>query len=188
MKKALIFLAEGFEEIEALTVVDVLRRAEVICDMCSLNGEYATGSHHITVKADLTIENLQVSEYDAVILPGGMPGSKHLKENKTVINMVKEFNDSNKIVAAICAAPIVLEEAGIILGKNVTSYPSSLASEQSCNYIEEIVACDTNIITSRGPATSLEFAFTILEKGGLGEKANALREGMMVNFYNSKQK
>lgn len=188
MKKALILLAEGFEEIEALTVVDVLRRAEVTCDMCSLKGEYVTGSHNITVKTDLTIENVVRTGYDAIILPGGMPGSKNLKENKTVIELVKEFNNSNKIIAAICAAPIVLEEAGIISDKTATSYPSSLANEQSCKYVEEIVAIDNNIITSRGPATSLAFAFTILEKGGLGKKVDALREGMMVNFYNSKQK
>lgn len=187
MRKTLIILAEGFEEIEALTVVDVLRRANLVCDMCTLSGEFVKGAHDIIVKGNCIIDNINKDEYDAVILPGGMPGSEYLKESKQVLKLVKEFNDSKKIVAAICAAPIVLEEAGILNNRTVTSYPGSLDADGEYNYIEEVVACDDNIITSRGPATSLTFALTILKKLGLEEKAAALAEGMMVNFYNSKQ-
>lgn len=188
MMKTLIILAEGFEEIEALSVIDVMRRAHVICDICSLDGEFVTGSHNITVKSNVLINNIYEKDYDAIILPGGMPGSKNLKESSKVLALVKAFNESKKIIAAICAAPIVLEAAGIINNKTVTSYPNSLVNAEGCNYIEEVVACDENIITSRGPATSLAFSFKILEKLGIGDKANALAEGMMVNFYNSKQK
>lgn len=188
MRKTLIILAEGFEEIEALTVVDVMRRADVVCDICTLSDEYVNGAHDIVVKADLAIEDVNPKEYDAIILPGGMPGSRYLKESNSVLELIKTFNNSKKVIAAICAAPIVLEEAGILKNKVVTSYPNSLKDDGDHNYVEEIVACDDNIITSRGPATSLAFAYAILEKLGLGDKANALKEGMMVNFYNSKQK
>lgn len=183
MKKVLVFLAEGFEEVEALTVVDVLRRAEVTCDLCSLKDEYVRGAHDIIVKADKNILDEDIHSYDAIVLPGGMPGSLNLKGNLRVIELVKEFYANGKLVSAICAAPIVLEEAGIISGKNVTSYPGFCDKLGNCIYKEEEVVTDLNIITSRGPATALAFAYEILNKLGEKEKSEAIKESMLYSLY-----
>ena len=121
MKKVAVMLANGFEEIEALTVVDIIRRANITCDMFSISGMEVKGAHDIVVKADKLISE-EVKEYDVIVLPGGMPGATNLRDNEEVIDLVKWFNDNKKIVAAICAAPIVLGKAGIIEGKKVTSY------------------------------------------------------------------
>lgn len=183
MKKVLVFLAEGFEEIEALSVVDVLRRADIKCDMCALQGEYVKGAHDIVVKSDKNILDEDLYSYDAIVLPGGMPGALNLKDNLRVIELVKEFYANGKIVAAICAAPIVLHEADIINGRNVTSYPGFNEKMGNCIYKEEEVVTDFNIITSRGPATALSFAYEILNKLGKEEKAEELKESMLYSAY-----
>lgn len=183
MVKVLLFIAEGFEEIEALTVVDILRRAEVICDTCSIAGNYVKGAHGIEVKADKLIEEVNKDEYGAVVLPGGMPGAKNLKENKNVIEIVQSFNRENKIVAAICAAPIVLKEAGIHKGHKITSYPSFKEELEGADYIENSTAVeDKNIITSRGPATAIYFGLKLAEKIAGKEKSDRLKEEMLLNF------
>lgn len=178
-KKVLVFLAEGFEEIEALTVVDVLRRAEVKCDMCSLEGEYVLGAHDINVKADVCISNIDIHDYDAIVLPGGMPGANNLKNNLRVLEAVKDFYSYGRLVAAICAAPIVLKEAGILEGKAVTSYPAFKDALGNCIYKEDKVVADMNLLTSRGPATALNFAYEILRKLGEEEKASELEKAML---------
>lgn len=186
MKKSVILLAEGFEEIEALTVVDILRRAGVKCDMCSICGEMVSGSHGIQVKADIMFKAADLNEYDVLILPGGMPGSANLRDNEGVIETVKSFYKQEKIIAAICAAPIVLERAGIIKGSNITSHPSVKDSLGNSLYCEEIVKEDRNIITSRGPATAIYFGLAILEKLGLNEKIMELKRGMLLYFVENK--
>lgn len=188
MKNSVIFLANGFEEIEALTVVDVLRRANLKCDMCSLMDIEVTGSHGITIKANLIISNLISQHYDCIILPGGMPGAKNLKENKKIISLVKSFNRDGKLVAAICAATIVLKEADIIEDKKVTSFPGVKPELVGCDYQEEIVVQDDNLITSRGPATALEFALKLVENLSGKEVSQGLREEMLVDFVENKIK
>ena len=186
MKKAIILLANGFEEIEAVTVIDILRRADVRCDMCSIeSGDMVTGSHNISIKADQHLADLLAAgyealarKYDAVILPGGMPGSANLRDNEKVVETVKEFFKQGKIVAAICAAPIVLERAGLLKNRRVTSYPGSLLDEKSCNYTGEMVTKDGNLITGRAPGAAAEFAYTILDALGLVDRADSLRKGM----------
>ncbi len=124
MMKVLVFIAEGFEEIEALTVVDILKRADIQCDMCSItSNKEVIGAHNISVKADKILEDIKATEYSALVIPGGMPGATNLRDNNKVINLVKEFNKDKKLIAAICAGPIVLSKANIIKGKEVTSYP-----------------------------------------------------------------
>ncbi|MDP4144780.1 MAG: DJ-1/PfpI family protein [Bacillota bacterium] len=182
MKKVLLFLAEGFEEIEALTVVDVLRRASITCDTCSIKDTEVTGAHGITVKADKLIEDINKADYDVVVLPGGMPGSTNLRDNEKVINIVKEFYSSGKLVSAICAAPIVLAKAGILEDKKVTSYPGFQPELGACSYSEELVVQDGNLLTSRGPATALYFAYKLVENIKGQEEAANLREGMLVNL------
>ena len=122
MKTSYVFLAPGFEEIEALSVVDVLRRGNVDCKMCSIEGEYVRGTHDIVVKSDCNINNINSDEYDAVVLPGGLPGSDNLKID-SVKELVIKMNNAGKIVAAICAAPETLEYFNILENKNCTSYP-----------------------------------------------------------------
>ncbi|WP_368490666.1 DJ-1 family glyoxalase III [Clostridium sp. BJN0013] len=164
MKKVIILLAEGFEEIEALTCVDVLRRGNIECKICSINSkEDVKGAHGIIVKVDSLLKNINEDEYHAVILPGGMPGAVNLRDNEKVIEIVRKFDRENKIIAAICAAPIVLKKAGIIYNRKVTSYPGFEEELQAYNYSEEIVVQEGNLITSRGPATAVYFTFKILE-------------------------
>lgn len=185
MKKVILFAAEGFEEIEALTVVDVLRRGGVQCDICSTNEHNVTGSHGIAISADVLINEVNFREYDGIVLPGGMPGSENLKNNIKVIEIVKDFYMSGKLIGAICAAPIALEEAGILQGRKITSYPNVKDRLGNCIYTENPVEVDGNIITSRGPATSIAFALKLLEYLGQLEEVEALKEGMMVNFMSN---
>lgn len=179
-KKVAVFLAEGFEEVEALTVVDVLRRLDIHCDMVSIKEEYVKGAHNILVKADKVLDD-DIKDYDLITLPGGMPGSTNLRDSQKVIEAVQYFNENNKYIAAICAAPIVLVKAGVIKGKNVTSYPGFEEELSEGNYISsENVVVDGKMITSRGPATALAFSYKIAEE--LGADVKDLKEGMMYNF------
>ncbi len=188
-KRIAALLADGFEEIEALSTVDILRRAGFTCDMVSVTGrEVVSSAHGVRVIADTLLENVEQNSYDAVFLPGGQPGSDTLRDNDIVVNWVKAFAaDSSKIVAAICAAPQVLAKAGVAAGRRVTSYPDEYFQRifSDAEYVddntqtEEGVVVDGDIITSRGPGTSLPFAFRLVEL--LGGDADSLREGMEYN-------
>ncbi|MGL6104741.1 DJ-1 family glyoxalase III [Romboutsia sp.] len=182
MKKVLVMLAQGFEEIEAVTVVDVLRRANIVCDMCSIDKEYVKGVHNISVKSDCNIDDIDPLEYDAIVLPGGLPGATNLRDER-VGDFVKQLNENGKIVAAICAAPEILEGFGVLKNKKCTSYPGFVKNRDGVTYIEDITVVDGNIITSRGPATSIMFALTIMKQLGYAKEAHDIKEGMMVNFY-----
>lgn len=185
MKKVLVFLAEGFETIEALSVVDVCNRARVICHACSLTENRGVNSAHGTmVLCDKLISDEDLENYDALVLPGGMPGSIALRDNEKVQSLIKKYNKENKIVAAICAAPIALAKAGVIEGKMVTSYPGFKEELGNVNYIEDkTVVKDGNIITSRGPATALVFGLEILKSLGYLKEEEEIREGMLINFF-----
>ena len=165
--KVLVFLAEGFEEVEALTVVDYLRRLDSVeVDMVSItNNEYVKGAHGIIVKADKTLINLKnISSYNCAVIPGGMPGATNLRDEEKVIDILKQLNQDKKLIAAICAGPIVLERAGLLENKKVTSYPGFESEFSNSIYLEEKVVIDENIITSRGPAIAVDFALAIAEK------------------------
>lgn len=185
MKKILVLLATGFEEIEALSVVNVLRRANVSCDMGTLDSDYVKGTHNIEIKSDVNINNIDIDEYDGVVLPGGLPGAYNLRDSKKVREIVQKLNNDKKIIGAICAAPEALESFNILNGKKCTSYPGFIQDKNNVEYIEnEIVVEDENIITSRGPATAIEFALEILRKLGYEKEYKEIKEGMLVNFYN----
>ncbi|WP_250675223.1 DJ-1 family glyoxalase III [Paraclostridium ghonii] len=185
MKKILVLLATGFEEIEALSVVNVLRRANVSCDMGTLDSDYVKGTHNIEVKSDVNINNIDIDEYDGVVLPGGLPGAYNLRDSKKVREIVQKLNNDKKIIGAICAAPEALESFDILNGKKCTSYPGFIQDKNNVEYIEnDIVVEDENIITSRGPATAIEFALEILRKLGYEKEYKEIKEGMLVNFYN----
>ena len=175
MAKVAVILANGFEEIEALTVVDVLRRANVSCDMVGFGGQ-VTGSHDIQVKADRVFDG-DLSDYDLVVLPGGMPGSAHLRDNPALISEIQAFNQAGKKIAAICAAPIVLHQAGVLIDKHFTCYDGVQENISDGIYRKETVVVDGNLTTSRGPSTALAFAYELVEQ--LGGDAESLRDGML---------
>ena len=175
MKKVALMLANGFEEIEALTVVDVLRRAGFICDMIGFE-ETVTGSHQITVKAD-QVWNGNLSAYDMVVLPGGMPGSTNLRDDDRLIEVLQEFQAESKFVAAICAAPIALDRAGLLNGKNFTCYDGVEANIENGSYQKQTVVVDGKLITSCGPSTALPFAYELVHQ--LGGDADQLASSML---------
>ena len=191
-KKIAVMLAEGFEEIEALSVVDIVRRSNMICDMVSINGEIVKGSHGIFIKADKNIAEINKDDYTMIVLPGGLPGADNLKECKELIFWIKEFsNNTKKYVAAICAAPQVLAKAGIVKGKKITSYPDdefrkSLKDAEYVDDIKQSVVMDGDIITSRGPATAFSFAYKLVEI--LGGNVETLKKGMLFNLYGARWK
>lgn len=179
--KVIVFLANGFEEVEALTAVDYLRRMDIAVDTVSITqNKEVKGAHGISVLADKTVDEIHnIDQYDGVIIPGGMPGATNLRDNPKVIDIVKKVNANRKLAAAICAGPIVLERAGIIEGKKVTSYPGFEEQLAGGIYLEQSVVRDGNIITARGPALAVDFAIEIIDYF-LGEgKANELKAGIL---------
>ena len=173
-KKCAIFFADGLEEIEGLTVVDMLRRAEVDIDIVSVSGSKAiTGSHKIRIEADRLFEEIDPLGYDMLILPGGMPGTKNLTEHAALGAALKDATAEGRYLAAICAAPSVLGQLGLLEGKHATSYPGWDAKMPGCIYETQSVVTDGNITTSRGMGTALAFAARladILKGEGTGQK------------------
>lgn len=179
MKKIAVLCKEGFEEIEALTPVDILRRAGVHVDLVGMDQKEVTSSHQITIKMDcLFNENLY--QYDGIVIPGGLPGATNLRDDDRVIEIVKDFYEKGKLVSAICAGPIVLAKADILNGKVCTCSPGFEDQLNGANYQEAIVQRDGNIITGKGPAAALEFGYTILEM--LDYDTSNLRQGMQYNY------
>jgi 4-methyl-5(b-hydroxyethyl)-thiazole monophosphate biosynthesis len=164
MAKALVFLAEGFEEIETVTIVDVLRRAGVEVTVAgSVN--MVEGAHAIKIFPDKSIDDVKLGDFDAVVVPGGNPGYKNLRKDPRVINLIRKAFDSNKLVAAICAAPAVLSDAGVLRDKYCTIYPGmeNELEQGGGKSKQDMIVIDGNIITSRGPATALPFALKLAE-------------------------
>jgi len=186
-KRAAVLLADGFEEGESLFVIDILRRASIGCDSVSIDQEMVRGGHDIYVKADRIISKEIFDDYDLVVIPGGMPGAANLRDCELVIDWVKKFDEEKKYVAAICAGPMVLKQAGISAGRTLTSYPADKYRDMfaDAQYIddnakmEQMVVTDGNLITSRGPATTFPFAYKLVEV--LGGNADALKNGMLYN-------
>ena len=177
--KVVILLANGFEEIEAVVPIDVFRRLDF--DVVIAGAEkIVTGSHKLMLPADLLINQVNVNEFDAFILPGGMPGSINLRDNPAVIDIVKEAFSSGKIIGAICAAPIVLLKAGILRGKKATAHPSIKNELEGVLYTMAMTESSGNIITSKGPGASFEFAAKIAEMLGKGKEAKELLVSMFV--------
>lgn len=180
MKKAAIMLADGFEEIEALSPFDVLKRAGIKCNLISIKNDlYVKGAHGVIVKSDRLLEEVsELKEYDMIVLPGGMPGAKYLSEDKRVLSILNEFNEKGKFIAAICASPaLVLTKAGVIDNKKVTCYPGMEENFGNSIYVKENVVIDGNIITSRGPATALQFSYKLLKV--LGYNPQNIKDGML---------
>lgn len=163
MKTVYVFLADGFEEIEALTVVDMLRRVKIDVETVSIdNADEVTGSHNITVKADKKLKDVVLTQAGMLVFPGGMPGTTNLKECEALINMLREFNSSNRRIAAICAAPSILGELGFLEGKEAVCYPGYEDVLKGAKVLKKEVVTSGNITTSRGMGTAIEFSLELI--------------------------
>lgn len=172
-----VILAPGFEEIEALTPVDVLRRAGVSVDVLGFSKQ-VTGSHAITVEADAVFTG-DLSPYEMIVLPGGLPGSNHLRDNQDLIEALKEADKAGKWLAAICAAPKVLGKAGLLADKAYTCYPGVEEEIGQGKHLTDVLVQDGRIITARGAGVSLAFAYKLVDV--LGRDAEALSQGMIYD-------
>jgi len=166
--KALIILADGFEEIEAVAPIDLMKRAGIGVVIAGLGKKEICGSHGIKIVADEIFDKSN-DNFDAVILPGG-PGHQNLMNDGGVLELVKNFYKSNKLCCAICAAPKVFDKAGILANKNYTCFPSVEKEIKNGNYLDEAFVLDKNIITSKAAGTSIDFSFAVI-KELLGEAA-----------------
>ncbi len=179
--KAFILLANGFEEIEAITPIDVLRRAGIEVITLSIHDtKELKGAHNIIIEADALLSEHFNELPDIIITPGGMPGSSNLKENKMAIEMIKKQASEKKLIASICASPIVLEEADILKSIRYTCYPGFENEIKNGKFVDSRVVSDKNIITAKGPGVALEFALKIVEELIGENKANDLKKAMIV--------
>lgn len=180
MSKVYVFLAEGFEEIEGLTVVDLLRRAGVETEMVSvMDGKQIKGSHGIKVTADSMFDDADFSDADILVLPGGMPGTLNLGNHTGLCEILKKHYEAGKMVAAICAAPSVFGELGFLKGRIATCYPGFESKLEGAIVCATKVAVDENVITSRGLGTAIEFALKLIEVLVGLEKSMEIREGII---------
>ena len=164
MSKICIFMADGVEEVEALSVVDLVRRAGITIDMVSIMGKKSIdGSHGIVIEADKLIEDISFDDYDGLVCPGGLKGTNNLKADDRVAELIRKFFNEKKLVSAICAAPTVLGAAGVLEGKNATCYPGCEDGLTGANKLTDKVVKDGNLITSRGMGTAIDFGLAIVE-------------------------
>lgn len=186
MKKVILFLAEGFEEVEAVTVIDYLRRMDIEVITTSISKEkLVVGAHNITIAADKILDQIEdLEDYNGLIIPGGLPGATNLRDEGRVIDLVKEANKEGKLLAAICAGPIVLEKAGIIQDKKITTYPGfeEVIVDGKGIYKEKAVVRDKNIITSRGPSLAVDFALEIVDYLLGRDQVDRLKEDILYDY------
>ena len=172
MKRVAVLLADGFEEIEGLTVVDILRRASIYVDTVSITEDYMVhGAHGINVQTEDLFHEVDFTEFDMIVLPGGMPGTTNLDMHAGVKRVVRDFAENGKYVAAICAAPSILGGLGLLKGKRSACYPSVEDKLSGAVIMKTPVVLDGNMITSRGMGTAIDFALKLTEV--LTDKAKA---------------
>jgi len=180
MKKILVYLTEGFEEVEAITPVDILRRAGFEVTMVSITGnKTVTGSHGIAIQADMLFEQSDSTKADMIVLPGG-PGAKNLDNHEGLKAQIKQFNHHGKPLAAICAAPMILAHLGILRGKNVTCYPGTEIHLEGSRITGQAVEVDGTIITGKGLGAAVKFGLAIVEYFSGKEVADALAKKIVA--------
>lgn len=163
MKQICVFLADGFEEIEGLTVVDLLRRAGVETKMVSITGDLEIhGAHGIDIKADILFENLNYEGMDMLVLPGGMPGTLNLQKHEGLTTLLQSFHEQERYIAAICAAPSILGKMGLLAGRRACAYPTKEDALTGAEVLQEPVVVDRHIITSRGMGTAILFGLELI--------------------------
>lgn len=176
-----VFLANGCEEVEALTQIDVLRRAGIETKGVSITAEkLIKGAHGIDFMADCTIFDIDFDKVEMVVLPGGLEGRNNLMDSKEVVTVCKKFNELGKFVTAICASPSVLGENNILQGKKVTCYPGFEKQCLGAEISEDAVVKDGNIITSRGPATAMDFAIELVRTVAGDDAAEKTAKGLLL--------
>ena len=181
MKTIFVFLAEGFEEMEALTPVDILRRAGLSVQTVSVMDEQVVaGAHGVSVMADKMFAEINSEDAEMILLPGGLPGATNLDVHAGLSRMILDFAKEGKPLAAICAAPLVFGNRGLLQGKKATCYPGFETYLQGAEYTASLVEADGNFITGKGPGAAIEFAFAIVEKYCGIDKVNELKQGMMI--------
>ncbi len=180
MGKVAILLAPGFEELEAVTVIDVLRRGGVEVVIAGLTPEPVPSARDVKIVPDTTVEALDPAELDLVVLPGGIPGVENLKKDPRVKKLIEEVRARGKRCAAICAAPGALAAFGVLEGKRATIYPSLKDQLKGAKLEEAPVVVDGDVVTSQGPGTAMAFAFKLLELLAGQEKAKEIAQQMLV--------
>jgi 4-methyl-5(b-hydroxyethyl)-thiazole monophosphate biosynthesis len=163
MAKVLVPLADGCEELEAVTIIDLLRRAGIDVVVAGLKPGVVKASRGVQLLPDMTLDVALQDSYDMVVLPGGMPGAANLKADARIIELLKNMAAAGKYTAAICAAPMVLAEAGVLAGKQATSYPGFLDALPGVTISAAAVVQDGKVLTSRGPGTAMDFALALIE-------------------------
>ncbi|MBQ7470965.1 MAG: DJ-1/PfpI family protein [Prevotella sp.] len=183
MAKAYVFFADGFEDIEALAPVDILRRGGVAVTTVSINnGREVESAHGVTIMADTTFDEAgDFSDADILMLPGGMPGAANLDMHEGVKDALLRQSEQGKLIGAICAAPFILGHLGVLNGIKATCYPGFEGHLDGAEYTADIVTVDGQFITGRGPGAAMPYGYAILRKMGFGEAADALQEGMIYN-------
>jgi 4-methyl-5(b-hydroxyethyl)-thiazole monophosphate biosynthesis len=182
MAKVLIPLAEGFEEIEAVCLIDVLRRAKIEVIVAGVGAMNIAGAHDIQIQTECLLSEINSKDLDMILLPGGWGGTKALADDPDILRLLEEMDADNKLIGAICAAPFVLNKAGV-LKHNYTCYPSVEEQIREEGYTQEHnVVTDGNIMTSRGPGTAICFGLAIVEKLKDTQTAEALKEGLLAEY------
>jgi len=183
MSRVLVPLANGFEEIEAVNIIDVLRRAQIEVQLASLSDESSVkGANGIVVVADMQIKDVVVDDLDMIVLPGGHGGTQALANDDSVQSILKEMDKKSKNIGAICAAPIALHKAGV-LKHNYTCYPSAEKQIREDGYSDkDMVVEDGNVMTSRGPATAICFALQIVKKLKGKDAYLMIKSGLLADF------
>ncbi len=178
-KKVIVPLAEGFEEIEALSIVDILRRAGIEVVMAGLESLHVKGAHGVTIVADVLLQELDGNSFDMIALPGGLPGATNLAADQNVQALLKAFDVKGKAIAAICAAPYALKTAGV-LKNNYTCYPGFQAKIGGAGYnaVDKVIK-DTNVTTSQGPSTAMVFALSLVEQLCTKAVADTVAKGLL---------
>jgi len=176
--RIIVPFAEGFEEIEAFTIVDILRRAGVEVDLVGLIGTMVTGAHGVRVTMDKKLAQVRAEDYNGIILPGGNPGYINLGRSGVLIDLIKRLNGQSKLVAAICGAPSILAKAGVLEGKRATIYPG-MEKELPYPRADKVVV-DGNVITSQGPGTSMDFALKIVETLVSADAAYSIKRSLLL--------
>jgi len=176
-----LFLADGFEEIEALTIVDVLRRADLQVKTVSVTDSLTVkGAHGISVISDTLFGNCSFDKVKALVLPGGMPGAETLGKHKGLTELLKKYHNTDTVLAAICAAPMVFGQLGLLKGKKAVAYPGFEPKLEGASIQNDLVVVDGKIVTGKGPAAALPFALKLAEVLASKETANQLRKDMCV--------
>ena len=180
MTKAVVLIADGTEEMEAVIIIDTLRRAKLTVQAIGISASLVTCSRGVRIQADDILSNVDIDSFDALIIPGGVGGTQAMTADQQVLSAVRDFRKSGKLVCAICAGPLVLEAAGELTGRSFTCHPAVKEDFQEGEHTGARVEQDDNILTSQGPGTAFEFALRIIEIQKGVEAASSVRDGLVL--------